>query len=250
MTSVIRIKAGVPAKHQNSVHYHKEHLAKIDINRVSCAGHDHRTSSSAGLKQQKRVRFQTKEKHTLAHIPRWRDLPDHQLAEIWWSQDAMDDLEREWKFAVYRINNGEVPEDGEARGLEQHTENGAWEYYSAQARARNTVLEEQDRRSSDEEIADAYSSATIDYVQQAIERAERDAKEAKANRLRKKEATRLILEASKIKLTHNNNNNNMVKKSNDMQNEHPSKSLHGNSTKKTAPRSSRSPKRRTQINTR
>jgi len=193
----------------DSLAYHKKTLAKLDLNReVSDATRPvkqrQKNKSGAASSTKKRVRFQKKEEHTVVFVPRWRDLPVDQAAEIWWTQDALDDLKRDWKYVVYRIDQGETLEDGAGRGLEQHTEEGAWEYYSAQRTAMNAVLEEQDSRgSSIEEIAEAYTSETAKYVQKAIERALQDAKEAKEVRLRRAEALYLLKEACKVKTKHN-----------------------------------------------
>ena len=241
MTSVIdTIQTGLPTTpHQDSVRYHKTQLAKVDLNREVSDEPRKATGTDAALEKKKRVRFQAKEEHAVALIPQWRDLP---VAELWWTLDALNDLKRDWKFAVYKIEQGEVPEDGEARGLEQHTGNGAWAYFSAQTRARNAVLGEQDRQSSCEAIAEAYSSETIPHAHKAIERAQLDAKEAKAHRLRKAEAIRLIKEAAKVKTIHNK----MVDKSKNKRDESPPTILYERATAGKGAQSSRSPKRHTQ----
>jgi len=118
----------------------------------------------------------------------------------------MDDIKREWKYAVYRIEQGGetgITDSKVPRGLEQHTEEGAWQYHSAQRRARNAVLEEQDNRSSHETIAEAYREEALAYVERAVERAKQDAKYAKQYRLSKQDALHLLKEASKTKTRHN-----------------------------------------------
>ena len=118
----------------------------------------------------------------------------------------MDDIKREWKYVVYRIEEGGetgITDNKVPRGLEQHTEEGAWQYHSAQRRARNAVLEEQDHRSCHETIAKAYRNEALPYVETAVERAKKDAKYAKQYRLSKQDALYLLKEASKTKTRHN-----------------------------------------------
>ena len=241
MTSVINIQTDLPTKRQDSVRYRKTQLAKLDLHLGTFRGKEPRKGSrnDAAVEAKKRVRFPAEEVHTVALIPRWRDLP---VAELWWTPAALDDIKRDWKFAVYKIEQGEAPEDGDARGLEQHTGNGAWEYFSAQTRARNAVLGEQERQSSCEEIAEVYFSETSHHAQKAIERAKLDAKEAKAHRLRKAEAVLLIKEAAKVKTIHNKKKD----KSKDLRNKSPPTSLRERGTAASWSRSSRSPKSHTQ----
>lgn len=213
----------------DSIAYHKKTVTKLDLNtrEVSDAGSEQqqpKKRNGAASSTNKRVRFQMKEDNAVAFVPRWRDLPEDQVAEIWWSPDAMDEVKGDWKYVVYRIEQGETLEDGAGRGLYQHTDEGAWEYYTAQRTAMNVVLEEQDRLSSIEEIAEAYICQTAKYVQKAIERARQDAKEAREVRLGRAEALHLLKEARKVKTKHN-------KKKKDKSREGRSKSLSTRSDK-------------------
>jgi len=154
--------------------------------------------------KKKRVRFQAKDDNAMIDIPRWRDLPPEQVAAIWWTPDEMEGLKRDWKGAVYKIDQGETLAQGETpRGLEQYTKDGAWEYHIARLAGFNAVLDEQDHQSSEEDIAKAYKDETKKYVQKAIERAKLDAKEAEKLRLTKAEGLQLLKDASKSKTKHN-----------------------------------------------
>lgn len=222
MTSIITIDVGTNAaviSNQRSVLYpEKQYFSPVKPSHCEEWAPELIRNNSG---PKKRVRFQAKDDHRIILIPRRHDLPPKQFAQIWWTHDELGELKRNWKGVVYYLDQGETHK--EARGLEQHTEEGAWEYYSAQRAGWNAVLEEQDHNSCPETISEAYADENAKYVQIALERAKEDAKKAKKIRLRKEEAMLLVKEAQKRKTHHEKRAKTKNKKEQRAADERPSK---------------------------
>ena len=147
-------------------------------------------ASSGSMSFKGNVQFATE--NTFHYIETLDEVTDEEVLATWFTYEECRELKNDAYRAVAALEAGH--DDVDERGLELHTQLGAWNAYKAKQDMYNAVLGEQDkqaraRKQDWDEIARLYRNETEKCIEEAVARGKKDEEEAQAIYLRKTAST-------------------------------------------------------------